>query len=313
MARLIRPTTLVTSLLLVAATAVAASTTSAENVAVSSSRDHPLKATPAPGRRGRIVGGRPVDDLDESTGVHFIAKLFTRDDGFYCGGTVVSDYPHVLTRAGCSPQVGDIVRLGGARLFDGLVTRVRAVAVHHKYNPVGDVADVAVLTLEKVKPWKLRRAGVLPATLNKKWDNPHGLYLTGYGATDKAAQSAGSLQLKRGYLPVASWTHCRKITDAIRVPGLSRVGLPINPNAQVCLWGSNRSGALCERDVGGPMFRVKNRKINHNGQTETVRVYELYAISSFWIATTNERCPQGMPNIGSKVAEYYYWIQGQMK
>lgn len=317
MAPLVRPTTLVTGLLLAAAAAVAASAV-AENVAVSSSRNEPLKATPPPAaksgrRRGRIVGGRRVDDFDQSTGVHFIAKLFTPDGGFYCGGTVVSDYPHVLTRAGCEPRVGDLVRLGGARLFDGLVTRVRAVAIHPSYSPVGDVADVAVLTLDKVKPWKLRGAGVLPATLNKKWDNPHGLYLTGYGATDKAARSAGSLLLKRGYQPVAPWWRCRQVTNAIRVPGRPRVGLPTNRAAQVCLWGSSRSGALCERDVGGPMFRVKNRLLHHNGQPKTVRVYELYAISSYWIATVKERCPQGMPNIGSKVAYYHKWIQNQMK
>ncbi|GAB0494710.1 hypothetical protein MMPV_009765 [Pyropia vietnamensis] len=314
MAPLLRSTALVAGLLLVATAAVAAST-AGEFVAESSSRSDPLKAV-LPTRRGRIVGGRRVDRFDPSTGVHFIAKLFTKTKngyGFYCGGTVVSDHPHVLTRAGCHPQVDDLVLLGGARLFNGLEARVQAVAVHPQYDSRGDQADVAVLTLEKISTWKLRRAQILPVKLNKDWDNPRGFYLTGYGATDKAARSAASLQLKRGYQPVASWRTCRKITDAISVPGLPHNGLPVNEKAQVCLQGNSHSGALCERDVGGPMFRVQNRQIRENGRLVSVREYELYAISSYWIATVEERCPQGMPNIGTKVAYYYKWIQKQMK
>lgn len=319
MARPLRSTIIVASLLLAAAAVV--SSAAGQNAAVSNSRDDPLKAK-APAstgkagrRRGRIVGGRRVDDFDPSTGVHFIAKLFTPDgNGFYCGGSLVSERPHVLTRAGCDPHVGDVVRLGGARLYDGALTRVVAVRKHPKYNPVGDQADIAVLTLRKVKPWEVRVWRLAPVTLNKKWDRPHGFYLTGYGATDKKARSAGSLQLKRGYQPVAPWWRCREITDAIRVRGRKRIGLPINEAAQVCLWGSNRSGALCDRDVGGPMFRVKAKYVrDHTGRSVKVHQYIQYAISSYWIATPRERCPQGMPNIGTRVAYYYQWIQRQMK
>lgn len=319
MAHSLRSTIIAAGLLLAAA--AVASSAAGENTAVSSSRNGPLKgkAPTSPvkggGRRGRIVGGRRVDDYDPSTGVHFIAKLFTPDgNGFYCGGSLISEHPHVLTRAGCNPQVGDVVRLGGARLYDGVVTRVRAKAIHPRYNPVGDVADVAVLTLERIKPWEMRLWRLAPVTLNKKWDRPHGFYLTGYGATDKKARSAGSLQLKRGYQPVAPWWRCRRITRDIRVPGRTRIGLPINQAAQVCLWGSNRSGALCDRDVGGPMFRVKAKYVRADkGRFVKVHVYIQYAISSYWIATPEQRCPQGMPNIGSRVSYYYGWIQRQMK
>lgn len=319
MAPVLRPTTLVAGLLLAAVSAVV-TCAAGEYMTDSSSRSDPLKvALPLktkPGRQGRIVGGRRVDRFDPSTGVQFIAKLFTRTKngyGFYCGGTVVSDHPHVLTRAGCHPQVGDLVLLGGARLFTGLRAKVQAVAIHPSYDERGDLADLAVLTLHQIPTWKLRREEILPAQLNQRWDNPHGLYLTGFGATDKAARSAGSLQLKRGYQPVASWPTCYKITDLVQVPGLPHHGLPINEDAQVCLQGSNRSGALCERDVGGPMFRVENRLIREKGRLVEARVYVLYAISSYWIATETERCPQGKPNVGTKVAFYYKWIHSHMK
>jgi len=303
MARLTRSTTLIASLLLVAAsfTAVAAA-----NTVESSDRDSPLDAKAPRSRKGRIVGGRKVDDYDEDTGVHFIAKLFLPDaNGFYCSGSVISKSGHVLTRAGCEPRVGDVVRLGGARLYDGVQAWVSKVSIHHQYDPAGDVVDVAVLKIQGVNERELRRAGIVPVFLNRVWDNPHGMYFTGYGATDAAAQSAGSLTLKRAYLPVAPWWNCRRITDTILVPGLPGRGLPISPAAQVCLRGGRGAGALCERDAGGPMYRVDS----NNG----VKFYTLYAVSSYWVGLgPGNRCPRAMPNVGSKVAFYYNWIMNQM-
>nr|AAA61789.1 Serine protease-like protein; Two of the three residues in the serine protease H/D/S charge relay triad are replaced in this protein by G-98 and P-247, suggesting that it is not a serine protease [Porphyra purpurea] len=303
MARLTSTTTLIAALLLVA---VSFTAVAAVNTKESSTRKKALKAKAPRGRSGRIVGGREVDDYDEDTGVHFIAKLFLPDgNGFYCSGSVISKSGHVLTRAGCEPRVNDVVRLGGSRLYNGVVARVAKVSIHPKYDPAGEVADVAVLKLKGVSESRLLRAGVVPVFLNRVWDNPHGMYFTGYGATDKAAQSAGSLTLKRAYLPVAPWWNCRRITDTVVVPGLSRPGLPISPAAQVCLRGGRGAGALCERDPGGPMYRVST----HRG----VKIYTLYAVSSYWIGLgADNRCPRAMPNVGSKVAFYYSWIQNQV-
>jgi len=303
MARMTRPTTLIAALLLIAASFTAVT---AVNTVESSDRKSPLAAKAPRRRKGRIVGGSEVDDFDADTGVHFIAKLFLPDaNGFYCSGSVISKTGHVLTRAGCEPRVNDFVRLGGAHLYGGVQARVAKVSIHYQYDPAGDVADVAVLKLKGVSESQLRRAGIVPVFLNRVWDNPHGMYFTGYGATDAAALSAGSLTLKRAYLPVAPWWNCRRITDKIRVPGLPGLGLPISPAAQVCLRGDDGAGALCERDPGGPMYRVDT----HGG----VKFYTLYAVSSYWIGLgPGNRCPRAMPNVGSKVAFYYSWIMNQM-
>lgn len=94
----------------------------------------------------------------------------------------------------------------------------------------------------------------------------------------------------------------------MRLPGSGKP-LPIDVQAQVCTnFGSAKSGALCQRDVGGPMFRVDTKWL---GGVKT-KVYTLYAVSSFWIGTAAEVCPQGLPNVGTKVAYYKRWIQAAM-
>lgn len=127
-------------------------------------------------------------------------------------------------------------------------------------------------------------------------------------ATDNAAQNAGSLQLKRGYQPLRSWRMCREIMDSVRM--LDGMALPINESAQVCTnYKSLRSGALCERDVGGGMFRVDDKWVNGI----QVREYTLYAVSSYWIGTRSAVCPQGYPNVGTKLSFYADWIRQAMK
>eukprot|EP00168_Porphyra_purpurea_P002295 TRINITY_DN12641_c0_g1_i1.p1 TRINITY_DN12641_c0_g1~~TRINITY_DN12641_c0_g1_i1.p1 ORF type:complete len:194 (-),score=58.10 TRINITY_DN12641_c0_g1_i1:127-708(-) len=100
-----------------------------------------------PTRTGRLVGGRVVSPADANTAAVFFAKLFTPDGlGFFCGASLI-DARHVLTRAGCRPAVGDIVRVGGTGIFDGLERTVAAVTTHPNYTAVGDLYDVAVVRL----------------------------------------------------------------------------------------------------------------------------------------------------------------------
>jgi len=290
-----------------------ASAQSADVLTVNSGDRSSALVVPAPpplssGRKGRIVGGKAVTDLDPDTGSQFFAKLFTPDGkGFFCGGSLVSP-THVLTRAGCNVLPGDVIRVGGARLFDGLTFKVAKVTVHPRFNPVGDVHDIAVVALAKpASEAELIAAGVAPVALNTDFGKPHGFYVTGFGATDAKATSAGSLQLKRGYQPLRPWSACMTVFDRVRLPSGKR--LPINKWAQVCTnYGSTRSGALCQRDVGGPMFRADTKV---DGGVKT-KVYTLYAVSSFWIGTAAELCPQGLPNVGTKVAYYARWIKATM-
>eukprot|EP00170_Pyropia_yezoensis_P006370 contig_25941_g6390 len=234
--------------------------------AMSGDRTTPVIVTEAkksPGRKGRII--------------------FTPDGaGFFCAGSLVSPR-HVLTRAGCNVLPGDVVRVGGTKLFEGLRYKVQKVNAHPGFKPAGDVHDIAMLTLANPRSEAVMlRDGVAP--------------------------TAGSLQLKRGYQPLRSWAECALIFDQVRLPGSGKP-LPIDVQAQVCTnFGSAKSGALCQRDVGGPMFRVDTKWL---GGVKT-KVYTLYAVSSFWIGTAAEVCPQGLPNVGTKVAYYKRWIQAAM-
>ncbi|OSX78834.1 hypothetical protein BU14_0098s0060 [Porphyra umbilicalis] len=290
----------------VAATAAAAQDAS-EAVIADSSRDRPLPV-PRGRRRTRIVGGRKITEFDRDAGSQFMATLYTPDGfGYYCGGALVS-FEHVLTRAGCFTRVGDVVRVGGSRLFQGVKLKVIGVTVHPNFNSNGDQNDIAVLKVSGPSEAVMVRKGAVPVIMRQTLGRPHGFYITGYGAVDKKARTAGSLQLKRGYQPRNTWAECKEIFKFLKLA--NGQALPINEAAQLCTnYKSTGSGALCERDVGGPQFRT--RWVSKNGKW--VKVYELYGITSFWVATRSEKCPQGFPNVSSSVPYYYNWIRSAMK
>ncbi|OSX80260.1 hypothetical protein BU14_0056s0042 [Porphyra umbilicalis] len=175
----------------------------------SSSRSTPLAATPppkplSPGRRTRIVGGRTVTDVDPETGSQFVAKIFTADGaGFYCGGSFVSA-SHVLTRAGCRVVVGDVVRVGGAKLWDGLWYRVKEVKNHPAYDPAGDVNDLAVLVLANPKSEsEMLAAGVVPVKITTDFGSPHGFYVSGFGCCDRQCGAGRGEPAAQARLPAA--------------------------------------------------------------------------------------------------------------
>jgi len=267
-----------------------------------SSRANPYRR----GRRTRIVGGTRVTKRDPDAGVEFMAALYTPGDGFYCGGSLI-DENHVLTRAGCYPRVGDKVRLGSDVLFKGLEATITRVTAHPDFEPVGDLNDLAVLRLDQPGAAALLAAGALPIILDTSGANVHGHYIHGFGAVDKASRSAGSLQLKRGYQPRVPWAKCREVLDGVLVaPGKS---IPINEDKQVCTnYESYGAGALCQRDPGGAMFRVNVININGKRVKQPVQ----YAVASYWIAVPAQKCPQGLPNVGTLVAPYQAWIAGAM-
>ncbi|GAB0490946.1 hypothetical protein MMPV_002187 [Pyropia vietnamensis] len=254
------------------------------------------------GRKPRIVGGREVDKFTPDAGVEFMAAIYTPSGGFYCGGSLIGTN-HVLTRAGCNVQVGDVVRLGSDTLFGGLPSKVTKVINHPSFVAAGDLNDLAVLKLSNPGEAALVAAGALPITLDTSGANVHGHYIHGFGTTDKQALSAGSFQLKRGYQKRTPWAECAQVLSAIQVaPG---VPLPFNPNTQVCTnLGSYTSGALCERDPGGAMFRVNTQTLNG----VQVKVPIQYAVASYWVAVPGQKCPQGMPNVGTLVAPFASWI-----
>lgn len=258
-------------------------------------------------RKGRIVGGREVSKLTPDAGVEFMAAIYTPSGGFYCGGSLIGTN-HVLTRAGCNVLVGDVVRLGSDTLFGGLPSKVTKVITHPGFVAAGDLNDLAVLKLSNPGEAALVAAGALPITLDTSGANVHGHYIHGFGTTDKQALSAGSFQLKRGYQKRVPFSQCAEVLSAIQIaPG---VPLPTDPKTQVCTnFGSYTSGALCERDPGGAMFRV-NTKILGGVK---VKVPIQYAVASYWIAVPGQKCPQGMPNVGTLVAPFASWIAAAKK
>lgn len=281
---------------------------------------------PLPGatqhRRPRIVGGRTLNATATDSPAPFLAKLFTPTGGYYCGGTLISPR-HVLTRAGCDVFPGDLVRVGGVSLIDGVLSRASGVARHPAYAPLGGANDLAVIKLSTaITAAAAFAAGVTvqPAVLATPSTPPaHGYYVAGYGAVDVAGESSGSTAVKRGYQPRVAWPLCRQVLDRVVVPG--RGVLPVNETTQVCTnLGATRAGALCERDVGGPMYRVSRASMDVDGAGGVAEVgvsaasigpshtYMLYAVASYWIGTAAQLCPQGLPVVGVRVAAYTEWL-----
>lgn len=281
---------------------------------------------PLPGatqhRRPRIVGGRTLNATAIDSPAPFLAKLFTPTGGYYCGGTLISPW-HVLTRAGCDVFPGDLVRVGGVGLTEGVLSRASSVARHPAYAPLGGANDLAVIKLSTaITPAAALAAGVTvqPAVLaTPATPLAHGYYVAGYGAVDVAGETAGSTVVKRGYQPRVSWPACRQVLDRVVVPG--RGILPVNETTQVCTnLGAMRAGALCERDVGGPMYRVTHAPMGSDGAGGAgeggvgaatlgpAHTYVLYAVASYWIGTAAQLCPQGLPVVGVRVAAYAEWL-----
>lgn len=273
-------------------------------------------------RRPRIVGGRVMNATTIDSPAPFLAKLFTPTGGYFCGGTLVSPR-HVLTRAGCDVFPGDVVRVGGVGITDGVLSRVGGVVRHPAYAPLGGANDLAVIKLSTaITPAAALAAGVTvqPAVLATPGTPPaHGYYVAGYGSVDVAGLSAGSMVVKRGYQPRVAWPNCRRVLDQVVVPG--RGSLPVNETTQVCTnLGAFRAGALCERDVGGPMYRVTRAPVGSDGTSGAAEVgsgaatigpgqtYVLYSVASYWIGTAAKLCPQGLPVVGVRVAAYAEWL-----
>lgn len=297
---------------LLAATAVAAGSAAVPAAAEAlslgnASRAHAVDVSAGrAARRARLVGGRVVSDADAKTGAVFFTKFFTPDgNGYYCGGSLVGP-GHVLTRAGCGVEVGDLVRVGGADLFSGVEVRVAAVTTHPHYAALGHLYDVAVVTIaEPPSEQTYLAAGVVPVRLNGwRWTEeadsprPRDFLVAGFGAVSADAAAAGSVSLKVGTQPLTPWATCTAYTE--------RVPIPVAPAAQVCTnVGAAASVTLCERDMGGPLFKV----YEYGG----TNVYQLFGVASYWLQEVGGlACVKGLPNVYTRVEAVREWVWSVM-
>lgn len=295
----------------VAAVALWATAAAAAAQAVSvgdATRDNPVDVSAfKPTRSGRLVGGRVVGAAEPNTAAAFFTKIFVPDGlGYFCGGSLL-DARHVLTRAGCRAQPGDVLRIGGTGIFDGLEHTVAAVANHPQWNATGDLYDVAVLTIANPPTTAaVAAAGLVPVRLNGwAWSEadtvkPEAFTVAGFGAVDEAATTGGSPQLKAGQQPLSPWATCRAITD--------QIPLPLVIDAQVCTnMDAAGTAGLCANDMGGPLYIP----YEYQGAVS----FELFGVASYWVASMDGAvCPTaGLPNVFTRVEKVRTWVWGVLQ
>jgi secreted trypsin-like serine protease len=185
----------------------------------------------------QIVGGSRASITD-----HQYAVYLTTSDGFqFCGGTLVDDNK-VVTAAHCTAgkQPTDLWVVAGREDKEsgaGIVSSVRDIWFHPRFNDVRSGADVSVLTLTRRLPYAPLK---LPARDDANLYTP-GLsgVILGWGRT--AVDGAPSRYLMRADVPLMSDPDCANAYPADQAAAMVRAGRP--------------EGGVdsCQGDSGGPL------------------------------------------------------------
>ncbi|KAK5639497.1 hypothetical protein RI129_011989 [Pyrocoelia pectoralis] len=241
-----------------------------------------------------VVGGSPAAPAE----FPFMAALgYNTNDGFgwYCGGTLISDY-YVVTAAHCAftRQYGQPakVRLGEIDLKhdnDGTEYQdydVEDIKLHEQYRPPSHYHDIALIKLsKKVQFTKFIR----PACLWNKFEIDYKVAIaTGWGKTGFVEEQSDKL------LKVALDLFNNSVCATTYQSDISRLPNGIIRN-MLCAGKLEGGKDTCQGDSGGPLIVTKprNRCVSY-----------LVGITSF-----GKGCGgANLPAVYTRISHYIPWI-----
>ncbi|CAK9825178.1 Transmembrane protease serine 9, partial [Anthophora retusa] len=191
---------------------------------------------------GRIVGGQPasIDDHPYQVSLRY-------NNRHVCGGSIISE-EWIVTAAHCvqSTFPGFIsIKVGTSDLTDteGIVTAVKEIITHKKYNRRIADYDIALIRLEKPLVYSSRVRPILLAPIADHYTTGSKALVTGWGVL----RNGGSLsnQLRKVTVPLVSSSQCSRLY----------VTRPIT-RRMICAGYVNAGGKdACQGDSGGPLVQ----------------------------------------------------------
>ncbi|KAJ8676151.1 hypothetical protein QAD02_011937 [Eretmocerus hayati] len=219
-------------------------------------------------RTKRVIGGYPVDESTHQ----FIVKLYSYNDVFKCGGTLVSQCL-VLTAAHCLKHNLAYIKLIGSKYPTQIRYDIERSIPHPDYsfprNPTktNSIHDIALLLLsDSIK--NAQTVKLIPTSHNGDFTTAK---LYGWGVTEIGYESYRLRGVTLSLLPPSD---CQKQYD--------------NIEDRICSDGQN--GNMCTGDSGGPLMLDE---------------YQI-GIASLWLG---EKCTDGLPSAYTKISTYRNWIE----
>jgi len=222
----------------------------------------------------KIVGGV------EATPHEFPWQVGLFFDGYFCGGTIISE-KYILTAAHCADGVySHEVVIGAHEIRDPSNTIINAYSptVHPEWDSFSLSNDLAILELETEIDWAEFGDNASPNCLASSGDfSGQTALVSGWGLDSDSASSISPV-LRKVEAPVMSQSECESYWG--------------NLNEGVVCINTEGGKSSCNGDSGGPLSIPGS-------------VYEQIGIVSFGSAAG---CEIGAPAGFSEVAKYIDWI-----
>jgi len=222
----------------------------------------------------KIVGGV------EATPHEFPWQVGLFFDGYFCGGTIISE-KYILTAAHCADGVySHEVVIGAHEIRDSSNTIINAYGptVHPEWDSFSLSNDLAILELETEIDWAEFGDNASPNCLASSGDfSGQTALVSGWGLDSDSASSISPV-LRKVEAPVMSQSECESYWG--------------NLNEGIVCINTEGGHSSCNGDSGGPLSIPGS-------------VYEQIGIVSFGSAAG---CEIGAPAGFSEVAKYIDWI-----